>query len=94
MHQVLFIAYDFPPCQAMGGALRSAKFVKYLPEFGWNTCVFTLEKQPNSLENHNIIRIPSATPYHKPYEVTPYGWAFNVYQYGKKFLQEHLCHSS
>jgi glycosyltransferase involved in cell wall biosynthesis len=74
----------------MGGALRSTKFVKYLPEFGWETCVFTLEIQKKTIENTGaVIRIPSATPYQKPYQVTPYGWAFNVYQYGKTFLKKH-----
>lgn len=34
MKRVLFIAYLFPP-RGGGGVQRSAKFVKYLPEFGW-----------------------------------------------------------
>jgi glycosyltransferase involved in cell wall biosynthesis len=38
--EVLFISYYFPP---MGGAgvQRSAKFVKYLPDFGWRPIVLT-----------------------------------------------------
>jgi len=40
MKNVLFISYYFPP---MGGAgvQRSAKFVKYLPRFGWRPIVLT-----------------------------------------------------
>jgi glycosyltransferase involved in cell wall biosynthesis len=36
--RVIFIAYNFPPMGG-GGVQRSAKFVKYLPEFGWNPVV-------------------------------------------------------
>jgi glycosyltransferase involved in cell wall biosynthesis len=41
---VLFVAYYYPP---MGGAgvQRSAKFVKYLPEFGYRTVVLTAAPQ-------------------------------------------------
>lgn len=40
MKRVLFLAYDFPPLGG-GGVLRSVKFVKYLPEFGWQPTVIT-----------------------------------------------------
>ncbi len=40
--KVLFIAYHFPPDAAVG-ALRTQKFVKYLPEHGWQPFVLTLE---------------------------------------------------
>ncbi|MFH0964905.1 MAG: glycosyltransferase [Planctomycetota bacterium] len=44
MRKVLFIAYYFPP---MGGpgTQRSAKFVKYLPEFGWEPIVVTARRE-------------------------------------------------
>ncbi len=89
MHQALFIAYDFPPCRAMGGALRSAKFVKYLPEFGWEALVVSLKDNTrHTLEhNPNIIRLASATPYTKPYHLTPYGWAYTLYRQIKKRLK-------
>jgi len=34
MRRVLFIAYSYPPINT-SGVYRSAKFVKYLPQFGW-----------------------------------------------------------
>ncbi|HRS01311.1 MAG TPA: glycosyltransferase [Bacteroidota bacterium] len=37
---VLVIAYYFPP-MALSGVQRISKFVKYLPEFGWNPIVLT-----------------------------------------------------
>lgn len=42
MKKLLLIAYHFPPDAAIG-AVRSAKFAKYLPEFGWNPIIYTLE---------------------------------------------------
>jgi glycosyltransferase involved in cell wall biosynthesis len=38
MRSVLFIAYYYPPI-ASSGVYRSAKFVKYLPQFGWQPYV-------------------------------------------------------
>jgi len=47
-HQLLFIAYFFPP---LGGAgvQRSLKFAKYLPDFGWIPHVITSEENCNYL---------------------------------------------
>jgi glycosyltransferase involved in cell wall biosynthesis len=39
--RVLFISYYFPP-MGMGGVQRSAKFVKYLPMYGWEPTVVTV----------------------------------------------------
>lgn len=41
MHKVLMIAYYFPP-MGLSGVQRTAKFVKYLPEFGWKPIVLTI----------------------------------------------------
>jgi hypothetical protein len=40
MKNVLFIAYLFPP-RGGGGVQRTVKFVKYLPQFGWQPSVLT-----------------------------------------------------
>ncbi|MGH2575635.1 MAG: glycosyltransferase family 4 protein, partial [Ignavibacteria bacterium] len=40
MRKALVISYYFPP-MGMGGVQRTAKFVKYLPEFGWKPIVLT-----------------------------------------------------
>lgn len=42
---VLIIAYYFPP-MGLSGVQRIAKFVKYLPEFGWDPIVLTTNKAP------------------------------------------------
>lgn len=42
--KVLIIAYYFPPVGG-GGVQRTAKFVKYLPEFGWKPVVLTVKEK-------------------------------------------------
>ncbi len=42
--KILIVAYHFPPSSAVGG-IRSAKFAKYLPEFGWEPIVLTILKK-------------------------------------------------
>jgi len=37
---VLIIAYYFPP-MGLSGVQRTTKFVKYLPEYGWNPVILT-----------------------------------------------------
>lgn len=41
-HNVLVIAYYFPPL-GLSGVQRTLKFVKYLPQYGWNPTVLTVE---------------------------------------------------
>ncbi len=41
MKKVLVIAYYFPP-MGLSGVQRTAKFVKYLPDFGWKPFVLTI----------------------------------------------------
>lgn len=40
-HNVLIIAYYFPP-MGLSGVQRTQKFVKYLPQFGWKPTVITV----------------------------------------------------
>lgn len=42
MKKVLLIAFSYPPFAGMG-MLRSLKFAKYLPAFGWQPIVLTIE---------------------------------------------------
>ena len=41
VRNVLVIAYHFPPLLGSSGLLRTLKFAKYLPEFGWHSIVVT-----------------------------------------------------
>ncbi len=39
--RVLMVAFHFPPCTGTSGVFRTAKFVRYLPEYGWSPVVLT-----------------------------------------------------
>jgi glycosyltransferase involved in cell wall biosynthesis len=41
--RVLIVAYHFPPHAGSSGLLRSLKFCRYLPEFGWLPTVLTID---------------------------------------------------
>ena len=61
MGKVLIIAYHFPPCVGSSGLLRSEKFSRYLPEFGWQPVVLTLH--PRAYESIDLrsterVRVP------------------------------------
>src|SRR3990172_12830612 len=43
MKKVLIISYFFPPLGG-GGVIRTLKFAKYLPFFGWKVFVVTVKK--------------------------------------------------
>jgi glycosyltransferase involved in cell wall biosynthesis len=40
--RVLIVAYHFPPHAGSSGLLRSLKFCRYLPEYGWQPTVLTI----------------------------------------------------
>jgi glycosyltransferase involved in cell wall biosynthesis len=42
MGRVLIVAYHVPPCAGSSGLLRSEKFSRYLPDFGWEPVVLTV----------------------------------------------------
>jgi len=62
MRKVLVVAYYFPPFGG-GGVQRTAKFAKYLPEFGWCPVVLTVDERhvglrDSSLEEEGAPHIP------------------------------------
>lgn len=60
--RVLFLAYNFPP-HGGPGVQRSLKFVKYLPEFGWQPVVLSAAEQAGPLLDHTLLAdIPSGVP--------------------------------
>ena len=63
MKNVLIIAHEFPPF-AGSGVQRTLKFIKYLPLFGWNPIVLTvnsdgkmLKYQDTDFINENLTNI-------------------------------------
>jgi glycosyltransferase involved in cell wall biosynthesis len=59
--RVLFVAYLFPPAGGVGSQ-RVTKFVKYLPEFGWNASVLTVSNPSVPLHDESLLRdVPAGT---------------------------------
>jgi glycosyltransferase involved in cell wall biosynthesis len=59
--RVLFVSYAFPPTGGVG-VQRVTKFVKYLPEYGWDCSVLTVENPSVPLVDESLTReIPPAT---------------------------------
>jgi hypothetical protein len=59
--RVLFVAYLFPPVGGVG-VHRVTKFVKYLPQFGWESSVLTVSNPSVPLFDESLLRdIPSST---------------------------------
>jgi len=60
--KVLVIVYDFPPYSGGGAALRTVKFVRYLPEFGWSPKVLTAKKPDSLLADQTLLDQIPRTP--------------------------------
>lgn len=59
--RVLFVSYSFPPVGGVG-VQRVTKFVKYLPQFGWNSSVLTVSNPSVPLLDETLFReIPCGT---------------------------------
>ena len=59
--KVLVLAYYFPPL-GMGGTQRPAKFVRYLPEFGWEATVLTVKPIAYWAQDPSLLDELRATP--------------------------------
>jgi hypothetical protein len=60
MPRLLLITYYFPPW-GMGGVQRVAKFAKYLPEFGWDITVLTVDPGKYHQDDPSLLAdIPSS----------------------------------
>ena len=66
MKKVLFISYYWPPSGG-SGVQRTLKFVKYLPEFGWEPIVFTAKDGEMPEKDESLLKevSPSLTVIHK-----------------------------
>jgi len=54
MKRVLFIAYYIPPAGG-AGVQRSTKFIKYLPDFGWQPVVLTVSPDKYRLHDPSLL---------------------------------------
>src|SRR5262245_50095307 len=53
-HKVLFVAYFYPPL-ANSGTQRPLKLANYLPEFGWEPLVLTVDTPPDCAIDRQLI---------------------------------------
>lgn len=72
MKKVLIVAYYFPPSGGPG-VQRVLKFVKYLPEFGWEPAVLTVEDGDfPARDPHLLEEIPASVPVTRTRILEPY----------------------
>lgn len=67
MKKVLIVASDFPP---MGGTnvRRVLKFIKYMPNFGWQPVILTVSERSLSMRDEtNLNEIPTGTEIHRAF---------------------------
>lgn len=62
LRTALFIAYNFPPAGG-AGVQRSLKFIKYLPQFGWQPIVITTKPGAYPVRDESLLGdVPAGTP--------------------------------
>jgi glycosyltransferase involved in cell wall biosynthesis len=65
MRRVLMVAYYFPPLTD-SGVQRPLKFCKYLPEFGWQPVVLTVQNAPNLQRDPTLLQeVPKNVEVHR-----------------------------
>lgn len=86
MRKVLIVAYYFPP-QGGAGVQRTLKFVKYLPEFGWQPVVLTT-KHVGTLQDPSLLsEIPEDVKiYRTPALLLPVTLPWRVRQFITRWL--------
>ena len=63
MGNVLIIAYHFPPQAGSSGLLRSLKYCRYLPQFGWHPAVLTPHTRAyERIDEKSLNSIPKGVP--------------------------------
>ena len=90
-NKILFIAYHFPPDAAVG-ALRTQKFVKYLPQYGWQPFVLTVEDRHYSVHDPNrLIDIKQAIIQRTTFWRSPLQIYLNLRD---KYIKKNISHSN
>jgi glycosyltransferase involved in cell wall biosynthesis len=72
MKKVLIITYYWPPAGGPG-VQRALKFVKYLPQFGWEPIVLTVENPDSPVDDKSLLdNIPKETKIYKTKALEPF----------------------
>lgn len=81
--KVLLVSYLFPPI-AGGGVPRPLKMVKYLPQYGWEPIVLTVDPEYHvSLDESLLGQVPPQTLIYRAKEFNPYA-SINRLRVGRK----------
>lgn len=66
MKKFLMVAFHFPPQVGSSGMLRSLKFCRYLPEFGWKPVVLSVNKRAyEQSDDRRLAEIPNSSEVHR-----------------------------
>ncbi len=72
MKKVLIITYYWPPAGG-SGVQRALKFVKYLPQFGWEPIVLTVENPDSPVDDASLLNdIPEGIKIYKTKSLEPF----------------------
>jgi glycosyltransferase involved in cell wall biosynthesis len=64
--KVLIVAFHFPPQAGSSGYLRSLKFCRYLPEYGWQPSVLTVNPRAYDQTDPSLLTdIPASVDVHR-----------------------------
>ncbi|MBU6995348.1 glycosyltransferase [Ferrovum myxofaciens] len=62
MKRILMVAYHFPPLAGSSGIQRTLRFMKYLPEFGWEPMVLTVHPRAYERTSPDLLpEVPEGT---------------------------------
>ena len=87
LRNVLMLTYDFPPCRTPGAAVRTVKFVRYLPEFGWRPTVLCRADRPDAgVGSDGVVAVPTPFPERLSYQAAAWGWAASVLRVARRLL--------
>ena len=76
LRNVLMLTYDFPPCRAPGAAVRTVKFVRYLPDFGWRpTVLCRADRRDAGVRSDRVVAVPQPFPERVSYQAAAWAWA-------------------
>jgi glycosyltransferase involved in cell wall biosynthesis len=74
LRRVLLVAYDFPP-RRTSGVYRPTAFTKYLPQYGWQPTVLTINSPANAVLDQGLLaRVPSSVQVERTGEIRLDRW--------------------
>ncbi len=57
MPRVLIVAYHFPPLRGSSGIQRTLRFCQYLPQFGWEPLVLTVQSRAYESVSEDLVAV-------------------------------------